>query len=277
MSRGALKNTRFENSFLVSSVYKMFFSLGFQGSAPEMSFNFHGYTFITSTKDKSMLPGLLNQTYELNEFNFFKKVLKADWVVLDIGANIGLYSKIASDLVGPAGHIYCFEPAPVTRSILEKNLVSCLNTTIVPKAVGSKSGTVTLYLENENIGCTSVLAKTKNPLDVKITSIDDFLSENRQIQRIDFIKIDIEGFEEEALLGMVTALKFNPILLIELNPNFLRQNGRRPEDFLYSLHQRFGKVSYVCEKTGVLKPLPDLKHLGHQLIANLVLENPLPI
>ncbi len=275
VGRGLFKNTRFESSFLVNYLYKILFSVGFSGMSPEVEVIFHGLQFSTSSKDKSMLPGLMNQTYELNEIKFFKSVLRPGWVVLDIGANIGLYSKIASEIVKANGHVYCFEPTPVTRTFLGKNLATCSNTTIVPMAVGSKSGRINLYLESENFGCNSLLAKTDNTIEVQMISIDDFVAANPQIQKIDFIKIDIEGFEEEALAGMINSLKLKPILMIELNPTFLRQHGRRPEEFLISLHQRFGKVSYVCEKTGALKPLPQIKDLGHQLIANVVLENPL--
>ncbi len=274
-ARQLLKNTRFENSFIVNSVYKIVFTIGFQGVSPETKFKFHGSDFVASSKDKSMLPGLLNQTYEFNEFNFFKENLKPNSVVLDIGANIGLYSKIAADRVGPGGHVYCFEPSPQTRLFLEKNLADYQNTTIVPVAVGSSSGSISLYLEDENWGCNSLLAKTGHPLTVHMTSINDFLDQNPQIKKIDFIKIDIEGFEEDALRGMQKALSYNPVMMIELNPSFLRQHGRSPEEFLKYLLLNFEKVLFICEKTGVLKPLRELEDLGHQLIANVVLQNPL--
>ena len=274
IARRWLKNTRLESSFFVNALYKIVFAFGFQGAPPEKKFIFHGQNFIASSKDKTMLPGLLNQTYELHELSFFKKTLKPGWVILDIGANIGLYSKIASTIIGANGHVYCFEPTPATRLFLEKNLSACANTTIVPKAVGAKSGLISLYLEKENLGCNSLLAKTGEAIEVQMTSIDDFLIDNSQIQRVDFIKIDIEGFEEEALLGMDKTLKYHPLLMIELNPSFLRQHGRKPEVFLQSLHRRFKKVTYICEKTGELLPLRELKDLGHQLIANVVLENP---
>ncbi len=155
-----------------------------------------------------------------------KRLLKPGSVVLDIGANIGFFAKKLSEYVGPDGHVYCFEPDKTNFNHLKNELKNKDNVSLIQKAVAEAEGNITLYTSN----LLNVDHRTYEPDSytgkyiVQKISIDTFI--NNQFS-IDFIKMDIQGFEMNALQGMVNTLDANlsVILFIELWPYGLQQAG----------------------------------------------------
>ncbi len=129
-------------------------------------------------------------------------------VILDVGSNIGLYSIKNSGRIGPEGRIWAIEPNPTVFSRLLKNLKTneTRNVTPVQKAVSSKSGIVDFAVSSGitpegKILPKGELANNRNTsVKVDCVTIDDFVSENR-INKIDTMKLDVEGEEYEALKG----------------------------------------------------------------------------
>ena len=269
--RKIVKNTALEKSAIVLAIYKSVFRLGFKPTAGDQSFKLRGETFVISGQDTSMLPGLLNQTYEKHELDFYLSRVREGDIIFDVGANVGLYARLGAKKVGPTGRVHAFEPSPLTLKFLKMNCADLSNLTIVEKAISDHPGETTLYVETSDLGCSSLLAKTQEGVRVTVTTVDEYLS-TLPLQRVDFIKMDIEGFEQEALRGMKRALQLKPTVLMEFNPSFLRQHGRDPEAFLKEIHSVFPSVRYIHESTGELLPLKECADLGHQIIANLVLE-----
>jgi FkbM family methyltransferase len=162
--------------------------------------------------------------FEEPEYAFVQRFLKPGMVVLDIGANEGYYTALASKCVGPSGRVIGFEPSPRERLRLGINLWMnlCENVRVEKLAMGSAEGQVTLHVvEGSETGCNSlrppnIKGKTR-AVQVDVTTLDQFLLRNA-IPRIDFIKMDIEGAELSALQGATKLLRTvpRPLLLIEI-------------------------------------------------------------
>lgn len=162
-----------------------------------------------------------------------KVVLSENDVVIDAGANLGVWTIFASSRVGPDGKIYAFEPASHIRKYLEQNVELNLakNVNIVPLALGETTGSLTLYFRSIE-DATGVLERATGKLKKEIviqTTLDRFILDNK-IKKVDFIKMDIEGMERNALKGARAVidtfkpklsictyhLKDDPIILIDI-------------------------------------------------------------
>ncbi len=86
---------------------------------------------------------------EREEIDFLKRVVKPGMVVLDIGANIGFYTRIFSKLVGKEGRVYAFEPERNNYRNLKKLCRDLNNVTLNNVAVGEKNGKIKLYLSEK--------------------------------------------------------------------------------------------------------------------------------
>jgi len=134
-------------------------------------------------------------------------------VVLDCGANLGLYSAVASR---EGAMVYAFEPLKI---IIDKYLHITAkenpNIVIVNKALSDKKGEAEFIVEEINLGHSRLKDEEgKTTEKVAVTTIDDFVRE-RKLERVDFIKADIEGAEREMLKGAAWVLKhFAPKLSI---------------------------------------------------------------
>ncbi|MDI6868652.1 MAG: FkbM family methyltransferase [Coprothermobacterota bacterium] len=134
---------------------------------------------------------------------------KGDWV-LDIGGLFGETSFWFSKYVGEEGRVFCFEPVPENYCVLLENLSKNGTKNIVPEnlAVGETSGEIRIS------GSGATAARSDSGKIVSCTSIDDFVR-NNNLARVDMIKMDIEGYEMNALQGAVETLKdFKPKLAI---------------------------------------------------------------
>jgi FkbM family methyltransferase len=167
---------------------------------------------------------LLAGGFEEPEYAFVQRFLKEGMVVLDVGANEGYYTVLASKCVGPGGRVIGFEPSPRERRRLRMNLWmnQCANVRVEGLAMGSEEGQVNLHVvQGAETGCNSLrppdIQGRTRPVQVAVTTLDQFLRRNA-IPRIDFIKMDIEGAELSALQGAAGLLRTlpRPVLLIEV-------------------------------------------------------------
>lgn len=162
-----------------------------------------------------------------------KNIVRPGMTVIDIGANIGFYTKILSHLVGPWGTVYAFEPDPENFSRLSQNLSQFPNIRLIPKALGSENTTLNLYISSElNVDHqTYDIGENRRQIPVPCTTLDNFLGTKT---KLDFLKIDIQGFDYFALLGAVRVLKRSPRCTImgEYWPYGLKKSGIKPEKYL---------------------------------------------
>jgi FkbM family methyltransferase len=186
--------------------------------------------------------------YEEENFNFLKKSVSKGGVVLDIGSHIGLFSIVASRLVESSGKVYAFEPSPTTFSILKKTIaINNVDKSVFPfqKAVGANEGTIQFYISNDSIDNSNSLVKYLSDrelkgIDVAITTTDIFVQE-QQINKIDFIKIDVEGAEYDTLMGAKnTLLKFRPNCMVGIHPLAIKAKG----DDLNKIYELIKECNY---------------------------------
>ena len=174
---------------------------------------------------------------DINEIFFSRTYGYADVVpgpgdlTLDCGANVGLFAHWAAPLIGETGHIICFEPEPMLADILDRNLnrlEGAVKTTIIRSALADRAGEVDFVFD---AGCftTSRIANTTQKAvegdhstqrhRVTIRTIDEIVT-TLNLPRVDFIKMDIEGYEIPALEGARETLhRFAPKLAISAYHN----------------------------------------------------------
>ena len=162
-------------------------------------------------------------TFELPERAFVQRVLRPGMTVLDVGAHAGFYTLLASACVGDAGRVIAFEPSPRERAHLRGHLRlnRRANVTVEEVAIGDAAGSGALFVfDGRTTGCNSFhLADVRGatPITVPIRTLDDYYARGA-FQRVDLVKMDIDGAELAALRGaeqMFRALR--PLLLCELH------------------------------------------------------------
>jgi len=170
--------------------------------------------------------------YEKFETDIISNIIKKNQTVLDIGANIGYYTIILSKLVGDGGMVFAFEPDSENFRILKKNieLNGCKNVIAEQKAIGEKSTRAKLFLNPENKGDHRMFDSGDGRVsaDVNLMSIDDYFNYN--IPQINFIKIDVQGFELFVLRGMNGILSQNnkKSMIMEFWPEGIALAGENP-------------------------------------------------
>ena len=171
-----------------------------------------------------------------HERALLKEIITPGMTVVDVGANIGIYTAFMAKIVGEKGRVYAFEPSPHNFNLLKKyNNQS--NITLVQAAIGDTTGRIALYISDKlNVDHrTYETGEKRKRIDVPSYRLDDYL----QNEKVDFIKMDIQGFEYQALLGMGNILRSNHNIkiLMEFWPYGLIKAKSSPEELLTFLHK----------------------------------------
>jgi FkbM family methyltransferase len=194
--------------------------------------------------------------YENPELQFIQSSLKQGDIFIDIGANIGVHSLFASKLVGKEGHIIAFEPFSKNFKSLSKNisLNKSLNITKENLAICETDTFIDLFYNNDesNLGMVSShISQYTTSEKIKAVSLDSYFN-NKFPKKIDFIKIDIEGGEYSALLGMKKILTtFYPKLLIEILENETSTQSNNEHKIVTYL-KSIGYEKYFIDDNGTL-------------------------
>ncbi len=200
--------------------------------------------------------------YEPFSTEVVKQRVEHGQVAVDVGANIGYYTLLLSDLVGTTGKVFAFEPDLGNFSILKGNLDAnhCLNVIPEQEALSDETGNGKLYLNRENRGDHRIFASEKKQKSVAVRTVclDDYLE--RFQQRIDFVKIDVQGAEYRVLRGMEKTLRRSPNvkILMEYWPYALRAAGAEPRTTLEFLSRMGFDLWNADEHRKALMPLTDL-------------------
>ncbi len=190
------------------------------------------------------------------EHELVKKTIKNRMIVLDIGANIGFHTLQFADLVGTEGKVFAFEPDPENFSLLIKNLEKNDYQNVIPiqKAVTDKTGKIDLYLSEENKGDHRVFdsEKGRKTVEIETVTLDDFLAID---EHVDFIKLDIQGSEHLAFLGMKNTINRNDNLKIicEFSPYLLKRCFSSADIFLNLILKSGFKLQILNEKKRCLE------------------------
>ena len=148
-------------------------------------------------------------------------------VVVDAGANIGIYSQFLSRCVGPNGIVYSFEPSPQNFKRLRSATLKLPNVRPSQAAVGERTGETRLYVSDKlNVDHRAYMTQEMRValFQVEMVALDDYFKPG---ERVDLFKIDIQGYELHALQGARRILNENPEikLLLEFWPYGLKQAG----------------------------------------------------
>lgn len=153
------------------------------------------------------------------EFKLLDNLLAPGEWVIDIGANVGHYTKRLSDLVGVHGRVIAFEPVPTTFSLLSANaqLFRHSNVTLINAAVSDKLETVGISLPKFPTGLTNYYEAHLSSADESSLSVLTMTLDSLNIrQRIALVKIDAEGHESQVIGGMKKLIESSqPVLIIE--------------------------------------------------------------
>ena len=178
-------------------------------------------------------------------------------VVIDIGSNIGDYTLLACKKVGTSGKVLSFEPLSETFLTLNRNLQlnEITNCMYFQKAVGKKPGLANLYKNNLS-GTMGHLDSSLNGEDlikrdeIEVLTIDDVLI-SEHIDTVNMIKIDVEGFEHEVLLGCLQSFKENKIkkILCEVHFKYLESKGKSEETIYDLLHEYNFTITQISKRT----------------------------
>jgi FkbM family methyltransferase len=167
--------------------------------------------------------------YEPHIVKEFVDNIKEGDVCIDVGANIGHHTIIMAQSCGPTGKVYAFEPIPLMQQQMRESIdLNGIRTiTIVPVALSDQEGELPLHINEGTIASSSFVANSKgDDLIVPLRTLDSYAYE-----KIDFIKVDVEGFEYKVFLGGKQTIASNhPTILFEYSPIYYRKYS--PNDTL---------------------------------------------
>ena len=173
--------------------------------------------------------------FEPRETRWARSRLRPGMTFVDVGANIGYYTLLGAQSVGSGGRILAIEPGPYAyrrlQETVERNRLEQVTT--LPIAVGAEAGRLPLYIPPENSGNyspTMLPSEGGTPVETEVRTLDDLLEEHG-VERVDLLKLDVEGFEPAVLRGARRALAEGRIgaALCEFNDFWLREAGTDPE------------------------------------------------
>lgn len=175
-----------------------------------------------------------NKVWAQSETRLFRELITPGMTVVDVGANIGYFSLLASTLVGPKGRVHAFEPDPVNCGLLRRNvrMNHASNIKVVQAALSNNDEPVQLFLNSDNKGDHRIWESTgesRTKITVTATTFDQYLKETATVPN--FIKIDVQGAEGYVLEGMSETLAQagTKYLILEFWPEAMRKCQTDPK------------------------------------------------
>ena len=166
-----------------------------------------------------------------------KRYLRPGGTFVDVGANEGYFGVIAAKAVGPSGRLVLVEPQTRLRPVIAENLRlnGIGNFAVEDSAVSDTAGTHTFHLTPDlNTGASGLSRATRYRVptqQVHTTTLTEVFAKHG-IVRADLVKIDIEGYEHEAVFGSADLFRGRRVraLALEVHPEFLRRRGHDPAE-----------------------------------------------
>lgn len=193
-----------------------------------------------------------------NVMCFLRRWFRPGFVACDVGANIGTYTVPLARLAGPTGHVIAFEPNRSTCACLRQNIRQNRlgNVTLLRAAAGPEAGVAGLVVTDDNFGEVHLAPPGgAESARVAVTTVDAEVA-RLGLARVDYIKIDVEGFELAALRGATRTLAANPRLVVqtEIVPAHAARYGFGVED-LVAFFAAHGFAPYACDEAGRFYPV----------------------
>jgi len=258
-----------EERWIVQKFYKVFYALSvvlYKNSAKPSSpawiviGNFDRDVKIKIDRSRSIGAAIYwTGFHEFHELLFLNRFLTRDMVFADVGANLGEYTLFAAKRV-KNGKVLSFEPMPKMTALLQENikLNGFQNVRVMNYGLSDKEATLPIHeIEGADDGLSTFFIgdlKSRGTTEASLKALDAVAGE-LGIQRIDFIKMDIEGAELYALRGAVNTIrKYRPTMMVEINSHSYKSAGYSVED-IFKFFSDLSYQAYEIKKQGELVPL----------------------
>ena len=164
-------------------------------------------------------------------------------IAVDVGANIGYFTAVMAEAVGPAGTVLAFEPEEINSRLLQEVICRSKlhNVTLVCAALGDRNGTGEFCFNPDNPADHRIYRFNGHAhlRTVEVMTLDRYLDMRGDTREVSCIKIDVQGAELHALRGMRGTLARHPLvhLMLEFDPAMLREAGTDPREVAAFLHE----------------------------------------
>ena len=220
-----------------------------------------GFLLAADRTDIAVGLPLANGNYESHVLRFYVERVKPGMTFVDVGANIGLYSLLAAKLVGEGGHVLSFEPNSENcrLMLLSLNKNGYINVAVFPIALSDKTGHAffTTHIGSNGGLLPDTVAVLSDPSCIVIptTRMDDFVHE-----RVDFIKIDVEGAEALVVMGAKNLIeRHRPVITSEFSMEMLpRVSGISCRDYLGYFRDNRYDIFMIDRSSKNLVSIPDI-------------------
>ncbi|MEA1886924.1 MAG: FkbM family methyltransferase [Bacteroidota bacterium] len=207
--------------------------------------------------------GLLKISKKFKIHYFVSNLIRKGDTIIDIGANLGYYTKIFSGATGSEGIVWAVEPVPLYREILKKNITGTSNIIIIPYALGDKESMADMGIPGNQPyrhGLTRIIKHKETEEDDAGLSVEvktpSALFGN--LDKVDYIKCDIEGYENHVIPGFMEIIKRDrPIIQIEVEP--------RNRNFINDILTEEGYMAYMPVKKR-LERISTLENYNNDII-----------
>ncbi|MCX6811322.1 MAG: FkbM family methyltransferase [Candidatus Berkelbacteria bacterium] len=223
-----------------------------------------------NAEDSGIAPDLLTSgMYEPFQTELLRKLITKNMTVVNIGANIGYYTLIAANKVGPNGKVYAFEPEPKNYQLLIKNIEKNGYKNILPiqVAISDKQGTLKLFLDKSNLGNPSLaeqnIGEKNGFVEVKTNSLDNFFEKHSKDFKVDLLLMDTQGAEGLILDGAKKIIRNNKLkIIMEFWPWGLNNVGTDALNLLKRLKKYGFKIGLINETNKCINYLLPEKIVG---------------
>jgi FkbM family methyltransferase len=214
---------------------------------------------LIDSRESVLGPALLLQgLWEPEITDWFQTHVQPGQVVVDVGANVGYYSLLAANLVGPAGRVFAIEAHPRMAELLIRNAIinGRHNISAHNKAAWYRSEQLTFHMRRHFAANSSAgsmegsnlaeLDDVEDIVEVEAVRLDDLLA---NVKRVDLVKIDVEGAELQVFNGLGATMSSNPDIkvLFEWSPGQQNMLGTDPRAILHLLRDQGFKFSHIEE------------------------------
>ncbi len=277
---GLIKTIRFMRSYYYGKSREKNIDLN-----KEYVINVNGYKLKSIPNDRGISLELLKfNTHEPLSTKLISRELKKGMVCIDLGGNIGYYTLLESNRVGNSGKVICIEPSPLNYRYLKKNLEMQNSSNVETHnfACGDINGEINFLISKNSNTCRTIPEEEPIPngeqvIKVPIRKLDSFLEEN-PLQKIDFLRTDVEGYELQVFEGArKTIQQFKPMIQIEVHPDYLGKSKTRK--FLQFLKNEDYEVKYFIRgefDTPMVGTMKDVKNYSLKKLFEMLEENTLP-
>ncbi len=191
-------------------------------------------------------------SYEPSTDELLRSLVSSGDTVVDVGANVGWFSMLAARLVGPAGRVLAVEPNPANCRLIERSAAEngFTGVTVLPVAASDRSGMAALETDGSNGRMVLLDRAPPTALScsfvVPLERLDELVG-RAGLERVDVLKIDVEGAEALVLRGASgTIARHRPAIVCEVFPALMRATaGIEPRSFLAELRQLGYRLSVV--------------------------------